>query len=113
MTKAVKAINNEIIVLVDNTFPSPYLSSPLLLGVDIVYHSLTKYIGGHSDVVMGGAIFKNKELHDRVYYAAYSLGANPSPFDCYLVLRGIKTLEARVIQSTKNAYHLAHFMQKN
>jgi cystathionine beta-lyase/cystathionine gamma-synthase len=105
-----KKVDPSIIVLVDNTFPSPYLSSPLLLGADIVYHSLTKYIGGHSDVVMGGIVLNNKDLHARIYHAAYSLGANPSPFDCFLILRGLKTLEQRVIQSTCSAYHLAHFM---
>jgi len=113
VTKAVKAVDPNIIVLVDNTFCSPYLTSPLLLGVDIAYHSLTKYVGGHSDFVMGAAIFKDKELHGRVYYAAYSLGANPSPFDCYLALRGLKTLEIRVIQATRNAFHIAHFLEKH
>jgi cystathionine gamma-lyase len=92
VAKAVKAIDPNIIVVVDNTFGSPYLTSPLLLGADIAYHSLTKYIGGHSDFVMGAAIFKDKELHGKVYFAAYSLGANPSPFDCFLALRGLKTL---------------------
>lgn len=110
VTKAVKAINPEIIVLVDNTFPSPYLSSPLLLGVDIVYHSLTKYINGHSDVVMGAMIFPDGGLHAKVFYNAFSLGANPSPFDCFLVMRGIKTLEARVIQETSSAFHIAHWL---
>lgn len=113
VTEAVKKINPSIIVVVDNTFATPYLTSPLLLGADIAYHSLTKYIGGHSDFVMGAAIFKDKDLHSKVYFAAYSLGANPSPFDCYLALRGIKTLELRVIESTKNAYHVAHFLNKN
>ena len=110
VSKAVKAIDPNIIVVVDNTFSSPYLTSPLLLGADISYHSLTKYIGGHSDFVMGAAVFKDKALHDKVYFAAYSLGANPSPFDCYLALRGLKTLELRVVESTKNAYHIAHFL---
>jgi len=113
ITKAAKAYNPNIVVVVDNTFCSPYLTSPLLLGADIAYHSLTKYIGGHSDFVMGATIFKDKELHDKVYFAAYSLGANPSPFDCYLALRGLKTLELRVIQSTKAAYHIAHYLEKN
>lgn len=113
VAKAVKAIDPNIIVVVDNTFGSPYLTSPLLLGADIAYHSLTKYIGGHSDFVMGAAIFKDKELHGKVYFAAYSLGANPSPFDCFLALRGLKTLQLRVIQSTRSAYHIAHFLSKN
>jgi cystathionine gamma-lyase len=113
VSKAVKAINPNIIIVVDNTFSSPYITSPLLLGADMSYHSLTKYIGGHSDFVMGAVVFKDKALHDKVYFAAYSLGANPSPFDCYLALRGIKTLELRVIESTKNAYHIAHFLKKH
>lgn len=113
VSKAVKAIDPSIIIVVDNTFASPYLTSPLLLGADIAYHSLTKYIGGHSDFVMGATVFKDKELHEKVYFAAYSLGANPSPFDCYLALRGLKTLELRVIESTKNAFHIAHFLNKN
>jgi cystathionine beta-lyase/cystathionine gamma-synthase len=92
VTKAVKTVDPNIIVVVDNTFCSPFLASPLLLGADIAYHSLTKSVGGHSDIVMGAAIFKDKELHGRVYFAAYSLGANPSPFDCFLALRGLKTL---------------------
>jgi cystathionine gamma-lyase len=111
--KAVKAVNESIIIVVDNTFATPYLSSPLLLGADIAYHSLTKYIGGHSDFVMGAAVFKDKDLHAKVHYAACSLGANPSPFDCYLALRGIKTLELRVVEATKNAFHIAHFLAKN
>lgn len=90
--KAVKAVDPNIVIVVDNTFATPYLTSPLLLGADIAYHSLTKYIGGHSDFVMGAAVFSDKDLHSKVYFAAYSLGANPSPFDCYLALRGIKTL---------------------
>jgi len=110
---AVKKINENIIVLVDNTFPSPYLSNPLLLGADIVYHSLTKYIGGHSDFVMGALIFKDKAIYDKTYFASYSLGACPSPFDCYLALRGIKTLELRVVASTRSAFHIAHFLEKH
>lgn len=113
VSKAVKAINPAIIIVVDNTFSSPYLTSPLLLGADIAYHSLTKYIGGHSDFVMGAAVFNDKDLHAKVYFAAYSLGANPSPFDCYLAIRGLKTLELRVIESTKNAFHVAHFLNKH
>lgn len=100
-------------IVVDNTFASPYVTSPLLLGADVCFHSLTKYIGGHSDLVMGALIFKDEQFHKDVYFAAYSLGANPSPFDCYLALRGIKTLEGRILQATSNAFHIAHFLERH
>ena len=111
--KATKKINPKIKVVVDNTFASPYLQSPLLLGADISYNSCSKYIGGHSDLIAGAIVYNDDDFHKEVYMAAKSLGANPSPFDCYLMLRGLKTLEERVIKSTSNAYHLAHFMEKN
>ncbi len=88
----IKKVSKEVNIIVDNTFASSYITSPLLLGADVCFHSLTKYIGGHSDLVMGALIFKDEQFHKDVYFAAYSLGANPSPFDCYLALRGIKTL---------------------
>lgn len=113
VAKSVKAINPDIKIVVDNTFGSPYITSPLLLGADVVHHSLTKYIGGHSDLVMGALVFKDTDYHKQVYFAAYSLGANPSPFDCYLALRGVKTLEVRIIQSTSTAFHIAHFLDKH
>jgi len=92
VVKAVKKINPEIKIVVDNTFGSPYITSPLLLGADVTYHSLTKYVGGHADFVMGALVFKDAEYYKTVHFASYSLGANPSPFDCYLALRGVKTL---------------------
>lgn len=101
------------ITVVDNTFATPLLQSPLLLGADVAYHSCTKYLGGHSDVVMGAVVTNNEELHKKIFVASYSLGANPSPFDCFLMNRGIKTLKVRVEQATKTAYHLAHFMQRH
>ena len=107
------AKKHKITSLCDNTFCSPYLQSPLLLGVDIVYHSLTKYMGGHSDVVMGALATNDEELYNKFFAASYSFGANPSPFDCFLMNRGIKTLPVRVFKSTHNAYHLAHFMEKH
>ena len=110
VSKGVKAKNADIKVIVDNTFASSYISSPLLLGADVSFQSLTKYIGGYSDLVMGALVFKDEQYHKQVFFAAYSLGANPSPFDCYLALRGIKTLESRIIQSTCSAYHIAHFL---
>lgn len=110
--KATKKINPKIKVVVDNTFATPYLQSPLLLGADISYNSCSKYIGGHSDLIAGAIVYNDDDFHKEVYMAAKSMGANPSPFDCYLMLRGLKTLEERVIKSTSNAYHLAHFMEK-
>jgi cystathionine gamma-lyase len=104
------AKKHNILTVVDNTFCSPIIQSPLLLGADIVYHSATKYLGGHSDIVMGILVIKNEEVYKPIFVASYSMGANPSPFDCYLVLRSLKTLEQRVYKTTHNAYHLAHFM---
>eukprot|EP00178_Gracilaria_changii_P000783 TRINITY_DN1100_c0_g2_i1.p1 TRINITY_DN1100_c0_g2~~TRINITY_DN1100_c0_g2_i1.p1 ORF type:complete len:125 (-),score=8.72 TRINITY_DN1100_c0_g2_i1:262-636(-) len=85
----------------------------MLLGADIVFHSLTKYIGGHSDVVMGALIFKESDLHQKAFYASCSIGANPSPFDCYMALRGLKTLQTRVLTATRSAYHIAHYLEKH
>lgn len=99
--------------VVDNTFATPVLQSPLLLGADVVYHSCTKYLGGHSDVVMGAVVTNDEDLHKKIFAASCSLGANPSPFDCFLMNRGIKTLSARVTQANKTAYHLAHFMENH
>ena len=94
------AKKNNLISVCDNTFASPYLQSPLLLGADISYNSCTKYLAGHSDLVMGAIVLNNEELYKKVFHASFSLGANPSPFDCFLLHRGIKTLELRVIKST-------------
>lgn len=114
IVEASKKFNPEIIVVADNTFASPYITSPIKLGADISYHSLTKYIGGHSDLVMGALVFKEEDAYyKRVMLAAMSLGACPGPFDCYLALRGVKTLELRILQATKSAYHLAHFLEKH
>lgn len=111
--KATKAINKDIKVVVDNTFATPYLQSPLLLGADIAYNSASKYIGGHSDLIGGVLVYNDDDFHSKVLLAANSVGANPSVFDCYLMIRGLKTLEQRVKRSTSNAYHLAHFMEKS
>ena len=92
IVKQTKAINSNIKIIVDNTFCSPYLQSPLLLGADVSFNSCSKYIGGHSDLIGGAATFIDDEFHKKVYMAAKSLGANPSPFECYLMLRGLKTL---------------------
>ena len=100
-------------VCVDNTFATPYLQQPLRLGADLVVHSSTKYIGGHSDVV-GGAIMTNSdELEPKLRFHQNAVGAVPSPFDCWLLLRGIKTLALRVDRQSQNAMEVAQALEKN
>jgi cystathionine gamma-synthase len=91
------------LVVVDNTFATPYLQQPLTLGADIVVHSATKYLGGHSDVVGGFLALDDAELADRLRYTQNAAGAVPAPFDCYLVLRGVKTLAVRMERHCTNA----------
>ncbi|NNE26872.1 MAG: cystathionine gamma-synthase [Saprospiraceae bacterium] len=100
-----------IMTVVDNTFASPYLQNPLNLGADVVMHSSTKYLGGHSDVVQGAVITSNKEVADRLYFIQNSTGAVPGPQDCFLMLRGIKTLHLRVQRSCDNARKIAHWLR--
>ncbi len=100
-----------ITFVVDNTFATPYLQKPLDLGADIVMHSLTKYMGGHSDVVMGALVCKNDLLAEKLYFLQNSCGAIPSPMDSFLVLRGIKTLHIRMQRHCKNAKIIAHFLK--
>ena len=95
------------ILVVDNTFATPYLQRPLELGADIVVHSTTKYLGGHSDVVGGFAATNDPTIAERLYFLQKSLGAVPGPLDCWLVLRGIKTLAVRMRQHCENAHALA------
>jgi cystathionine beta-lyase/cystathionine gamma-synthase len=99
-----------ILVCVDNTFASPYLQNPLDLGADIVLHSATKYIGGHSDVVHGCLIVKQAELAQRLRFLQNACGAVPGPQDCFLVLRGIKTLHLRVQRACENAAVVAAYL---
>ncbi|MDT0553715.1 trans-sulfuration enzyme family protein [Urechidicola vernalis] len=100
-----------ILVAVDNTFATPYLQRPLDLGADIVMHSATKYLGGHSDVILGGLIVKDKNLTDELYFIQKSCGAIAGPMDSFLVLRGIKTLHLRMECHCSNAKELAHFLK--
>lgn len=111
----VAAIAKEMKVklVVDNTFASPYLQNPLDLGADMVLHSATKYLGGHSDVVMGAVITKSKALADKLSFIQNATGAVPGPQDCFLVLRGIKTLHLRVQRSCENATAIAEFLLKH
>ena len=110
--KAVTEVAQEkgILTCVDNTFASPYLQQPLSLGADLVLHSATKYLGGHSDVVMGAVITDHKELADQLYFLQNAVGAVPGPQDCFLMLRGIKTLHLRVERSCKNAKKIAKYL---
>lgn len=100
-----------ILTVVDNTFASPYLQNPLDLGADIVLHSATKYLGGHSDVVLGALITNSDELAERLRFIQNGTGAVPGPQDCFLVLRGIKTLHLRVQRACDNARELARALQ--
>ena len=101
------------LLCVDNTFASPYLQNPLDLGADIVMHSSTKYLGGHSDVIQGALIMNDQTLRDQLYFIQKSCGAVPGPMDCFLVLRGIKTLHVRMKQHCENGYMIAHFLRKH
>src|SRR2546421_8879677 len=101
------------LVVVDNTFATPYLQRPLELGADIVVHSTTKYLGGHSDVIGGFAATNDPTIAERLTFLQKSLGAVPGPFDCWLVLRGLKTLAVRMRQHCENARAVAEFLQRH
>jgi cystathionine beta-lyase/cystathionine gamma-synthase len=98
---------------VDNTFATPYLQRPLELGADIVHHSTTKFLGGHSDVVGGFAATNDPTIAERLYFLQKSLGAVPGPFDSWLVLRGIKTLAVRMRQHCENAMQVAVWLERH
>lgn len=105
------AKENNLLLAVDNTFASPYLQNPLSLGADIVMHSVTKYLGGHSDVVMGALVMNDDKLHEQIYFILNSCGANPGPMDCFLVMRGIKTLHLRMERHCFNGRKIAEFLK--
>jgi len=107
------AKENNLISVVDNTFATPYLQNPIPMGADIAMHSATKYLGGHSDVVMGALMLNDDKLAERIYFIQKSCGAVPSPFDSFLVLRGIKTLHLRVDASCRNAAKIADFLMNH
>lgn len=113
--EAVASIGHEVnaIVVVDNTFSSPYLQNPLKWGADLIMHSATKYINGHSDVVMGVLITDNDELHERLAFLQNTCGATPGPQDCFLVLRGIKTLHIRMQRHCENGRAVAEFLAQH
>ena len=105
------AKTNNILLCVDNTFASPALQNPLSLGADIVMHSATKYLSGHSDVIQGALVINDKALRDELYFIQKSCGAVPGPMDCFLVLRGIKTLGIRMERHSFNGEKIAHFLK--
>jgi len=104
---------NKPLLVVDNTFATPYLQRPLELGADIVVHSMTKYLGGHSDVVGGAVIVKDKELADKLYFLQNAVGAILGPMDAFLVLRGIKTLPLRMDRHYENAQAIVEFLSSH
>jgi cystathionine beta-lyase len=107
------AKQNDILVAVDNTFASPYLQNPLALGADIVMHSVTKYLGGHSDVIMGALVMNDEQLYRDLAFIQNSCGAVPGPQDSFLVLRGIKTLHLRMERHCANGRHVAEFLRNH
>src|SRR6059036_3899303 len=112
--KAAEATHEASAILaVDNTFATPYLQRPLELGADIVVHSTTKYLGGHSDVVGGFAATNDPTIAERLYFLQKSLGAVPGPMDCWLVLRGIKTLAVRMRKHCHSAHAISGFLERH
>lgn len=108
--KAVKKLDNECLVIVDNTFMTPIFQNPLKLGADIVMHSVTKYINGHSDVIMGCLMTNSVVLHDRLKFYQNALGIIPSPRDCSMVIRSVPTLEVRVKRQAESAMKIAKYL---
>lgn len=107
------AHKHNLLLVCDNTFASPYLQTPLDLGADIVLHSATKYLGGHSDVVHGALIMNDAALEERLRFIQNSCGAVPGPHDCWLVLRGIKTLHVRMQRHCENGKAIAHYLRSH
>ena len=113
--EAIAAIakKNNVLVAVDNTFASPYIQQPLTLGADIVMHSATKYLGGHSDLILGSLVVNDADLSERLAFIQNASGAVPGPMDCFLTLRGIKTLSVRMQRHCENAAAIAHFLNEH
>jgi cystathionine beta-lyase/cystathionine gamma-synthase len=110
---AVIARKHRVLLCVDNTFASPYLQNPLDLGADLVLHSATKYLGGHSDVIHGCLVMNDTELREKLYFIQKSCGAVPGPQDCFLVLRGLKTLHVRMDRHCLNGEAIARFLHSH
>ena len=102
-----------LLLVVDNTFASPFLQNPLTLGADIVMHSATKYLAGHSDVVLGALMLNDDEIAEKLYFIQNASGAVPGPQDCFLTLRGIKTLHVRMQRHCENAHNVANFLNNH
>ncbi|XP_025205728.1 putative cystathionine gamma-lyase 2 [Melanaphis sacchari] len=113
VSEAVHNTRADIIVAVDNSFVTPYFQRPLELGVDVIMYSLSKYMNGHSDIVMGALVTNNKDLYDKLYVYQYTCGNIPSSFDCYMVNRGLKTLHVRMEQHMKNATAVALYLESH
>lgn len=113
VAEAVHAHPNHPLLVVDNTFATPYLQQPLDLGADVVIHSTTKYLGGHSDVVGGAVIVKDPGLHERLAFLQNAIGAVPGPMDCFLVLRGLKTLALRMDRHAANASAMVDYLMQH
>lgn len=113
ITNAVKAINSTILVTVDNTFATPYLQRPLDLGADIVMHSATKYLGGHSDLVMGALMVKDEKLAEELHFIQFAGGAVAGPMDSFLALRGVKTLHIRMQRHCENGRAVAKYLENH
>ena len=113
ISRAVKAENSGILVGVDNTFATPYLQQPLDLGADIVMHSATKYLGGHSDLVMGALMVKDQKLAEELHFIQFAGGAVAGPMDSFLALRGIKTLHVRMQRHCENGRTVAEFLKNH
>jgi cystathionine beta-lyase/cystathionine gamma-synthase len=107
------AKEHKLLLCVDNTFATPYLQNPLDLGADIVMHSVTKYLGGHSDVIQGCLMMNDDQLREQLYFIQKSCGAVPGPMDCFLVLRGIKTLHVRMQRHCENGEKIAQFLRNH
>lgn len=105
--------NNHLLLAVDNTFATPYLQKPLDLGADIVMHSATKYLGGHSDVIAGALVVKDEVLAEKLHFAQFATGGILGPMDSYLVIRGIKTLHLRMQRHCENGIKVAHYLSKH
>jgi cystathionine beta-lyase/cystathionine gamma-synthase len=110
---ATVARSAKALLCVDNTFASPYLQNPLDMGADIVMHSATKYLGGHSDVIQGALMMNDKDLRERLYFIQKSCGAVPGPMDCFLILRGIKTLHLRMDRHCQNGEKVAVWLRNH
>jgi cystathionine gamma-lyase/cystathionine beta-lyase len=104
------ANENQLLTVADNTFPSPYFLRPIEYGIDLVLHSTTKYINGHSDVIGGAIVTTTEELADKVHFLLNGMGINAAPFDSWLILRGLKTLPLRMKKHAENAMIIAEFL---